>query len=312
MRLSLAALTLAAGQQTGAPAGQFETWVMAFEWQPTWSLADCGKSEEVINHLSGQAYANNHLSMHGLWPNYDPAKHSGSKWPQFCKGAQGDFTTCEHSVSDPVCQPSAAEVAAFNTTTVWQQFAMEWAYSDLAPHEWSKHGGCTGWTQDKFFKTSEQTYTTVRAMAGPAFIEAHAGSSVSPSDLKAAFEKTPGLGCDSCSLGDVWVALALDPTTLLPTTAIDYADPPTTCDSCAAVKIPSWQGCSAPGPSPGPAPGPSPAGQCVKNVKGPACTYDPKVSNTPADPCKNLTDCVRCAHSGACTDVPLAEELFLA
>jgi len=53
-----------------------------------------------------------------------------------------------------------------------------------------------------------------------------------------------------------------------------------------------------PTPSPGPVPSPTPQGECIPNTHGPACQAD-------AD-CEGVSGCVRCAHSGYCTDVPLA------
>lgn len=81
-------------------------------------------------------------------------------------------------------------------------------------------------------------------------------------------------------------------------------------------EFPSKCGGSSPGPSPGPAPtppapvptppapAPSPSGgSCVPNKKGPKCSADTD--------CKGLSGCVRCAHSGYCTDQPLASQPFL-
>ena len=59
-------------------------------------------------------------------------------------------------------------------------------------------------------------------------------------------------------------------------------------------------GGSSPGPGPSPpapGPGPKPAGKCVHDQHGPACKSD-------AD-CKGVPGCLRCAHSGYCTDVPI-------
>jgi len=53
-----------------------------------------------------------------------------------------------------------------------------------------------------------------------------------------------------------------------------------------------------PGTSPGPTPGPTPAeGSCKPGIRGPACESD--------DDCSGLSGCIRCAHSGHCTDEPL-------
>jgi len=46
----------------------------------------------------------------------------------------------------------------------------------------------------------------------------------------------------------------------------------------------------------GPAPTPGPAGQCVHGQRGPACTTDAQ--------CTKLTNCIRCAKTGFCTDEP--------
>lgn len=71
--------------------------------------------------------------------------------------------------------------------------------------------------------------------------------------------------------------------------------------ACDAVKVlsPKQTGCGGSGPEPGPGP-PRPCeggAQCCPGVKGPPCGSD-------AD-CAGESGCVRCAHSGACTDVPL-------
>ena len=49
-----------------------------------------------------------------------------------------------------------------------------------------------------------------------------------------------------------------------------------------------------------PAPPVPPGGKCVHNVKGPPCNADPD--------CVGKPGCVRCAHTGFCTDVPLHED----
>lgn len=52
------------------------------------------------------------------------------------------------------------------------------------------------------------------------------------------------------------------------------------------------------GEGPAPSPSPSPSGQqCVSGQHGPQCSAD--------GDCAGSANCVRCAHSGYCTDVPL-------
>lgn len=65
--------------------------------------------------------------------------------------------------------------------------------------------------------------------------------------------------------------------------------------------------CGGSGPSPSPGPSPTPGGECVSGQHGPKCS-----SNSD---CDGVKDCVRCAKSGYCTDVPLelqAHSRFLA
>ena len=69
--------------QTGAKAYSFESYVLALEWQPSWSLNACPNGTmpngALIKHMNSPAgsFARQHLSLHGLWPNYDALKHDG-------------------------------------------------------------------------------------------------------------------------------------------------------------------------------------------------------------------------------------------
>ena len=56
--------------------------------------------------------------------------------------------------------------------------------------------------------------------------------------------------------------------------------------------------CGKAPPSP-PTPSPVGPGRCVPNVKGPACKVDLDCTSL------SKSGCVRCAHSGFCTDIPI-------
>ena len=125
--------------------------VFALEWQPQWSQPpECFPT--LAQHLSPDTFAATHISVHGLWPNYDPTLHDGQSWPQFCVRPDGEtFTDCEADYSSqPYCTPSGA-YDVFNTSIGWQTYALEYAWSDLASHEWSKHGSCTNWSDTEYF-----------------------------------------------------------------------------------------------------------------------------------------------------------------
>ena len=61
--------------------------------------------------------------------------------------------------------------------------------------------------------------------------------------------------------------------------------------------------CKGSGPQPGPPP-PNHTGHCAEGKHGPPC-------RTNAD-CVGVGGCVRCAHSGFCTDVPITSDMTLA
>lgn len=70
-------------------------------------------------------------------------------------------------------------------------------------------------------------------------------------------------------------------------------------DGIHYIPATGWSPSAAPSPSH--APSPHSTGQCVHDEHGPPCTTDAE--------CLKVKDCVRCASSGFCTDVPKEFEL---
>uniref|UniRef100_A0A7S1TQJ6 Uncharacterized protein n=2 Tax=Phaeomonas parva TaxID=124430 RepID=A0A7S1TQJ6_9STRA len=291
--------------EDGAKAGAFEDWIFALEWQPQWIEGHCNDGGGKLGaNFFPDSYGATHLSLHGLWPNYIADQHDGKSWPQFCAGADGnDYTQCKSSGGPDFCYPNAAALEAFNVTDRWMKYALEYSWTELASHEWAKHGGCTGWNQTYFFRVAEQTYSKLAEGPGFDFIADNVGKSVAHEDLVKAFSsgldgKSPGFQCaKNCELSEVWTKFAADPETLLPAAPMDHSDEDS-CGKCDAVKITKFDGCDAP------------ADTCVAGQQGPTCAYDPATANTDADPCKAHQDCVRCAksdHGGThyCTSAPL-------
>lgn len=172
------------GGHSGVLPGDFEEYVMALEWQPSWSGGDCGGDKQpVADHtgMPGGSHARQYLSLHGMWPTYAArlAKHGGYDWPQFCNatGSGGpDFSPCEQDPSLPVCQPDAASLARFNVTqNGWKQWALEYAWGDLAGHEWGKHGGCTPWSSPDsamgtYFELQSEALANITAGLGATLV----------------------------------------------------------------------------------------------------------------------------------------------
>jgi ribonuclease T2 len=271
----------------GAEAGQFQRWVFAFEWQPTWSYDAClDGSTPLAPWLKSGTFAASHLSLHGLWPEYYPQGRNGSLWPQFCVGGPaGDFHDCNPPKPDK-CQVSPSTIAQFNTTDLWQSSAMEYAWGTLAAHQWSKHGSCTTWNESHFFQVTYDTYDRLRKAPGARAIEAAAGTDVPRSSIQKDFGKSAALICDDdCQLVEVWVMLEADPETHLPLGEVPYGDSASkSCGPCKTIRIPGLRAC------------PPPPTSCQPFSMGPPCTSDAE--------CKNFTGCVRCAFTSKhCTDV---------
>lgn len=129
MRWFLVALFLpVAAWAEGERAGEFDYYVMALSWSPTW----CKLEGEARG--SEQCDADRDLGwiLHGLWPQF----HQG--WPSYC-------VTGERN-------PSRGDTAAM---------ADIMGTSGLAWHQWNKHGRCSGLSSDDYYALSREAYGQV-------------------------------------------------------------------------------------------------------------------------------------------------------
>lgn len=231
--------------QEGAPAGIFEQWVLALEYQPAWSQGKCADS--AAHHISG-SYAANHLSIHGLWPNFDPVMHNGFLWPQYCVSADGtsNFTQCDPHMTEDICHIDQETTIRFNST-IWPRHNPEYAYSDLADHEWAKHGSCSGMSQLDYFSIIETVALPLVTGMGGKLVTANIGGNVSHAALVKAFSQDVNnkhivmLCSDKCELTDVM--FAFDRTTL---SSIDNDGSDSCIRKCSAgIHIIDWgtEGC---------------------------------------------------------------------
>lgn len=126
MRWFLVALFLpVAAWAEGERAGEFDYYVLALSWSPTWcALEGAARGSE-------QCDADRDLGwiLHGLWPQY----HQG--WPSYCPTSERN--------------PSRGDTAAM---------ADIMGTSGLAWHQWNKHGRCSGLSSDDYYALSREAY----------------------------------------------------------------------------------------------------------------------------------------------------------
>lgn len=129
MRLALALILfpLAAMAQQHR-AGDFDYYVMALSWSPTWcAITGDARGEDQCDPRHDHSFI-----LHGLWPQYERG------WPSDCR--------------TPARDPSRAETRAM---------ADIMGSSGLAWHQWRKHGRCTGLSADDYFALSRRAYESI-------------------------------------------------------------------------------------------------------------------------------------------------------
>lgn len=125
---ALLALVTTSANAEGEKAGQFDYYVMALSWSPTW----CALEGDARQSPQCKDNANFGWVLHGLWPQY----HRG--WPSYCP-------TVERHPS----RQMTAEMADIMGTP------------GLAWHQWKKHGTCTGLSASAYLQLSRDAYASV-------------------------------------------------------------------------------------------------------------------------------------------------------
>lgn len=120
-------LSAVMAQADGEKAGEFDYYVMALSWSPTWCAieGDARDAEQCDTDLG--------WSLHGLWPQF----HRG--YPSYCN-------TVERA-------PSRRDTG---------EMADIMGSGGLAWHQWKKHGVCSGLSPDAYFDLSRRAYDSVK------------------------------------------------------------------------------------------------------------------------------------------------------
>jgi len=154
---------------------------------------------------------------------------------------------------------------------------------EFVDHEWTKHGSCAGTSNGKNYfqqicNMSEEPLKVIAAGLKKSH-DLHALVSELENSNFSVHEIDPEFGqimLSACAVADtngnyVWKLVA---------------------------EANFNESCSSGGPTPSPPAPPTPGASCQAGLRGPTCQTD-------AD-CKNVAGCVRCAHSGYCTDQPIS------
>lgn len=134
-QLALAAVFTLASVLTAAPlraegerSGDFDYYVLALSWSPTW----CALEGDARNSPQCDAAADYGWVLHGLWPQF----HRG--WPSYCPSVE----------PQPTRRMTAEMVDIMGS-------------SGLAWHQWKKHGTCSGLSASDYYALSRAAYGSV-------------------------------------------------------------------------------------------------------------------------------------------------------
>ncbi len=119
-------LTTTLARADGEPAGEFDYYVLALSWSPTFcAIEGADRNNPQCDRPLGWV-------LHGLWPQYERG------WPSFCPSSRRN--------------PSRSETAGM---------ADIMGSSGSAWHQWNKHGRCTGLAPEDYFALARLAYDRV-------------------------------------------------------------------------------------------------------------------------------------------------------
>jgi ribonuclease T2 len=102
----------------------FDYWLLALSWSPSWCLGDGAGDAEQCDPSRDLGF-----TLHGLWPQYEDG------WPEYC----------ETDARDPSRRQTAAMADIMGS-------------GGLAWYQWKKHGRCSGLAADGYFAAARRLY----------------------------------------------------------------------------------------------------------------------------------------------------------
>ncbi|MBB1491460.1 MULTISPECIES: ribonuclease T2 [unclassified Paracoccus (in: a-proteobacteria)] len=123
-RLVLAGLLIPLPLAAQDVAGEFDYYVLALSWSPSWCATEgAGRNEPQCEPERRTGFV-----VHGLWPQYERG------WPDWC----------ETDERDPSRRESRAMVDVMPS-------------ADMAWYQWQKHGRCSGLSGPDYYQATRQT-----------------------------------------------------------------------------------------------------------------------------------------------------------
>ena len=165
--LFTAILSLTAISSANAPqAGQFDYYVLALSWSPSYCAGDAGQNDSQ-QCAPGRRFA---FVVHGLWPQYTKG------WPEYCATRE---TWIPKDLIDGMMDVMPSK--------------------KLIIHEWKKHGSCSGLSQQDYFNSARRIFGNVRIPAR--YLSPQAIVTITPEQLVTDFVKSnTGLTADMLSV----------------------------------------------------------------------------------------------------------------
>ena len=121
-----ALLTSLPAYAEGKKSGDFDYYVLALSWSPTWCKLT-GDNRNADQCDSKHDYG---FIVHGLWPQYEQG------WPSYCR--------------------SKHRAPSRSMTSAQSDFM---GSGGSAWHQWKKHGSCSGLSAQEYYNTAKEAYS---------------------------------------------------------------------------------------------------------------------------------------------------------
>jgi len=164
-----------------ARAAEFDYYVLALSWSPSW----CASNDRDGRTSQCNGRRSYGFVVHGLWP------QSNTGWLEDCRSREPDRVPEQLIRNYYDIVPSAG----------------------LAGHEWRKHGTCSGLSQDMYFRTLRRAHSTV--VIPPVIFNGALDRRLNTDQIEQLFMKSnPGLAsnaiavaCEDNSLSEIRICM---------------------------------------------------------------------------------------------------------